>query len=302
MAVPDFQSLMIPLLHVSQGHAEISMADARDRVAELIHLTEEDVSDKLESGAGRFSNRLAWAKIHLERAGLLEKIRRGWFRLSPLGANVLKQGHDRIDLKFLDQFPGAREFRKGGTTSSDDADEQAVERTPEESLEAAHGELRDALSREILGLILDASPSFLEKLVVDLMLKMGYGGVNAEGGIVTPMGGDEGIDGIINEDRLGLDVIYLQAKRWERPVGRPEIQKFVGALHGKRAKKGVFICTSNFTSEAVEYVRLIDPKVILIDGLTLAGLMIDFGVGVSLRRMFEVKQIDSDYFADDSAN
>jgi restriction system protein len=294
MAVPDFQSLMLPLLETSREGRELSMEDARNRVAPGFNLSEADLAERMDSGARTYANRIAWAKIHLERAGLLEKTRRGWFQITDAGREVLAERPERIDLRYLSRFPGSLRFRnRSDSPEVDDID------TPRERLENAYGQIRAALAEELLGQVQSASPAFLEKVVVDLMLRMGYGGVSEEAGIVTPLTGDEGIDGIINEDRLGLDVIYLQAKRWERPVGRPEIQKFVGALHGKRARKGVCICTSSFTADAVEYCRTIDPKVVLIDGIALANLMIDFNVGVSVSQMFEIKQLDSDYFTDE---
>jgi restriction system protein len=301
MAVPDFQSLMLPLLSCVRDGNEKSMAGVRQELAEQIGLAEHDLAEKMDSGAGRFANRVAWAKVHLERAGLLEKTRRGWFRIAPEGSQVLASPPERLDLKFLNRYPGSVAFRSRAAESDEaGVHEEEDPATPEETLETSYQKIRQALAQEVLAQVLESPPALLEKLVVDLMLKMGYGGVSKENGIVTPLSGDEGIDGIINEDRLGLEVIYLQAKRWERPVGRPEIQKFVGALHGKRARKGVFICTSSFTQEAIEYVRFIDPKVILIDGIGLAERMIDFNVGVSRVRTYELKRIDSDYFADEA--
>lgn len=300
MAVPDFQSLMFPLLEAAGCGNEMSMPDVRQIVGEGLRLSSEDLALRMDSGAATFANRIAWAKIHLERAGLLEKTRRGWFRITTTGQQVLQNPPDRLDLRFLDRFPGSVAFRNRNRTANDDSgDARETSETPQEVLEAAYREIRRTLAQEILGQVIASSPGFLERLVVDLMLAMGYGGVGKADGLVTSMSGDEGIDGIINEDRLGLDVIYLQAKRWERPIGRPEIQKFVGALHGKRAKKGVFICTSHFTQEAIDYVRQIDPKVILIDGMTLAEFMIDFNVGVSRGQVYELKHIDSDYFSDE---
>jgi len=299
MAVPDFQSLMLPLLRCARDGQERSMAETRQLLAAELQLSEADLSERMDSGAARFANRLAWAKIHLERAGLLESTRRGWFQITPIGRDLLDSPPERLDLKYLNRFPGSVAFRNRAQTADQGDAANGDAETPLEALEAAHRQIRAALAQDLLARIQMASPDFLERLVVDLMRTMGYGGVGEESGIVTPISGDEGIDGIINEDRLGLDVIYLQAKRWERPVGRPELQKFVGALHGKRARKGVFICTSTFTMEAVDYVRSIDPKVILIDGLRLAELMIDFNVGVTRTQTFDIKQVDSDYFSDE---
>lgn len=203
----------------------------------------------------------------------------------------------KIELPFLRQFPKFIEFQN---KKSNDAPElPALTETPEESLAAAYEKMRSELVTELLTQIKAASPEFFERLVLDLMIKMGYGGTNINTASLTAHGADAGIDGIINEDQLGLDVIYLQAKRWKASVGRPEIQKFVGALYGRRAKKGVFLTTSNFTQDAREYVITIDPKVVLIDGDRLAQYMIDYNVGVSKNRVYEIKKIDTDYFVDE---
>jgi restriction system protein len=299
--VPDFQSLMLPLLRIAADGKEHALAAARARLASEFHLTEAEQGELLPSGRqSRFANRVAWAKVYLEQGGLVESIRRGHFQISDRGRQVLKSPPARIDIKFLDQYPEFIEFRtpKGKpeapaertTSESEDAD------TPEEALEAAHTKIKASLASQVLARVKTGSPSFFERLVVELLLKMGYGGSRMDAGQAVGKGGDEGIDGVINEDRLGLDVVYLQAKRWEGSVGRPEVQKFVGALHGKRAKKGVFITTGSFSSDAMAYVEHIDPKVVLIDGRRLAELMIDFEVGVTTARTFHVKRLDSDYF------
>lgn len=292
---------MLPLLaHVADGN-EYTIAGCRDLLADEFNLTEEERKQRLPSGAAnRFYNRLAWAKTYLERAGLIEKVRRGVFKISPVGIEVLTSEPDRIDITFLHKFPSFAEFRKKGTSNGSHTEQPGAsiesDATPEEALDNAYQRLRDELAAEILAQIRQSHPSFFEQLVVDLMLKMGYGGPGDDAGNVTSYGGDGGIDGIINEDALGLDVIYLQAKRWENTVGRPEIQKFVGALHGNRAKKGVFLTTSNFSVDAIDYVRSIDPKVVLIDGIKLAQLMIEYDVGVSTSQVYAIKKIDSDYF------
>ena len=291
---------MLPLLsHVADGN-EHTIAASRDILADQFNLTEEERKQRLPSGAANtFYNRLAWAKTYLERAELITKIKRGVFVISPRGREVLADRPDRITIGYLQRFPEFEEFRKKGTsvdnepTSSDTIDRSE---TPEEELDNAYEKLRDELAAELLLQVRSAHPSFFEQLVVDLMLKMGYGGPGDDAGNVTSYGSDGGIDGIINEDSLGLDVIYLQAKRWENTVGRPEIQKFVGALHGKRAKKGVFLTTSNFSTEAIDYVKTIDPRVVLIDGKKLAQLMIDFDVAVSTVHTYNIKKVDSDYF------
>jgi len=289
---------MLPLLKFASDGVEHSLADARSPLADQFSLTEEERAELLPSGQQpRFNNRVAWAKVYLERAGILTKTRRGHFKITERGTHVLSTAPDRIDINFLKQFPEFDSFRTKQSTNEDEG--TIDDATPEEVLQSAYETIRDSLATEILTIVKSLSPVFFEHLVLDLMLKMGYGGSREDSGLVTNPTADEGIDGIINEDQLGLDVIYLQAKRWENTVGRPEIQRFVGALHGRRAKKGVFLTTSNFSQEAREYVATIDPKVVLIDGLKLAQLMIDYNVGVSKSQIYEIKRVDSDYFADD---
>lgn len=301
MAIPDFQTLMLPLLEFVADGSEFTIAGCRDVLADRYNMTEEERNQRLPSGAANtFYNRLAWAKTYLERAGLLVKVKRGVFKISESGSELLKNPPPKIDTLYLQRFAAFNEFRSKGTETSIDSDAvslpKEVRATPEEALDIAYKNLRDDLAGQLLAQIKASHPSFFEKLVVDLMLKMGYGGPADNAGTVTSYGHDNGIDGVINEDTLGLDVIYLQAKRWENTVGRPEIQKFVGALHGKRAKKGVFLTTSSFSNEAIEYARAIDPKVVLIDGTKLSQLMIDFDVGVSTTQTYTLKRIDTDYF------
>jgi restriction system protein len=258
VAVPDFQSLMLPLLRIARDDREHSLAEARDALATEFHLSAADLNEPLPSGRQpKFSNRVAWAKSYLQQAGLLVSPRRGHFQLSSRGRDVLKSSPSRIDIKFLEQYPEFIEFRypKGGTESAGSTGQtSAVEpETPEEALEAAHIRMRGGLAAELLGRVKAGSPQFFERLVVELLLKMGYGGSRKDAGQAIGKSGDEGIDGVISEDRLGLDVVYLQAKKWDGTVGRPEIQRFVGALHGKRAKKGVFITTGSFSAEAGAY-------------------------------------------------
>lgn len=210
----------------------------------------------------------------------------------------MKQGHASIDIAVLEQYPEFVEFRYERKSGKKTVKEAVVDsqETPEETLQSSYQSIRSDLVGDLLARIGDNSPEFFESLVVDLMLAMGYGGSKLDAGQALGKSGDEGIDGIIKEDKLGLDIVYLQAKRWEGSIGRPEIQKFVGALHGKRAKKGVFITTSNFSQEAMSYVSTIDPKVVLIDGQMLAELMIDHGLGVSTVTSYEIKRVDLDYF------
>ena len=300
MAVPDFQSLMLPLLRLAADGAEHSLGEARESLAKEFKLTDADLTEPLPSGRqSKFSNRVAWAKSYLQQAGLFVSPKRGHFQITDRGQQVLASPPERITIRFLEQYPEFLEFR----SRSDDEEvvaatpgtEPEIE-TPEEALSAAYVRMRAALASEVLARVKAGSASFFERLVVELLIRMGYGGSRKDAGQAVGRSGDEGIDGIISEDRLGLDIVYLQAKKWAGTVGRPEIQKIVGALHGKRAKKGVFITTGSFTSDASEYVAHIDPKVVLIDGRRLAELMIDFDTGVGTSGTYHVKRIDSDYF------
>jgi restriction system protein len=303
LAIPDFQTLMRPLLELSSDGKDHNLREAREALASKFGLTDAELKTLLPSGRQPiFMNRVAWAKTYLQRAGLLDSPQRGHLRISNRGKTALKNAPDRITVGWLEQFPEFVEFRTPNRKKQDALALEASEeegQTPEEMLEEAHHKLRSELASELLDRVKKCSPEFFERLVVELLLNMGYGGSRKEAGEAIGVSGDEGIDGLINEDRLGLDTIYLQAKRWSGTVGRPEIQKFVGALHGQRAKKGVFITTSGFSSDAIEYVRNIEPKVILIDGEQLAEYMIDFGVGVNSVNSYEVKRIDSDYFTEE---
>lgn len=304
MAVPDFQSFFSPLLEIAGDGKEHSMVEARERIADEFKLTAGDLAERLPSGTQtKFINRVAWAKSYFVQAGVLESPRRAHFRITERGKQLRAQGHQKIDIKMLNQYKEFLEFHSPtkpdtGVTSAT-LEEICPAETPEETLQKVYQKIRLELAGEILKRIKANSPDFFEKLVVDLMVAMGYGGSRTDAGQSIGQSGDEGIDGIIKEDRLGLDVIYLQAKRWEGMVGRPEIQKFVGALHGKRAKKGVFITTGRFSSDAYNYVSSIDPKVILVDGRTLAEYMIDFNLGISTTITYEIKRIDSDYFTEE---
>ena len=302
MAVPDFQTFLLPLLRFAADGKEHSLAEALAHLAAELKLSPAEQEERLPSGLqSRFANRVAWARVYLKQAGLLLSPRRGHFVISDRGREVLKAPPPRIDVKFLQQYPEFVEFQspksKGGELTAASAGESSdTGETPEEALEAAHAKMKASLASEVLTRVKAASPEFFEKLVVELLLRMGYGGSRSDAGQAIGKAGDEGIDGVISEDRLGLDIVYLQAKRWDGSVGRPEIQKFVGALHGKRAKKGVFITSGAFTAEAMAYVEHIDPKVVLIDGRRLAELMIDFEVGVTTSRTYQIKRVDSDYF------
>ncbi|MDD5180915.1 MAG: restriction endonuclease [Gallionellaceae bacterium] len=304
MAIPDFQTLMLPLLKVVGDGREYCLRDVVELLAKEFNLVDEERQQLLPSGRyPTFDNRIAWAKTYLKKAGLIDQPRRAYFQITERGRNVLKSSPSVINMKFLEQFPEYVVFKDNSeqteTQQQVASTAPAQSETPEELIEGGARTIRKELAGEILQRIKSCSPSFFERLVVELLVKMGYGGTRQDAGRAIGRSGDEGIDGVIHEDRLGLDVIYLQAKRWEGMVGRPEIQKFVGALQGQRAKKGVFITTSDFTKEAVEYVRNIDNKVVLINGSLLANLMIDHNVGVSLAATYEIKKIDSDYFLEE---
>lgn len=297
MAIPTFQEITLPMLKLASDGQVWSLANAREELAKHFHLTEDELEELLPSGRqARFANRVAWAKVYLERGGLLSSPKRAHFQITDRGRGVLQNPPDEVSIKFLSQYPEFQEFRSRSSKSSEaESDDESTD-TPEETLESAYLTIRKNLASEVLERVKSCTPRFFEHLVVDLLLKMGYGRAGGGTGERVGQAGDEGIDGIISEDRLGLEMVYLQAKRWEGTVGRPEIQKFVGALHGKRARKGVFITTGSFSADAAAYVQTIDPKVALVDGKQLAEYMIDFGLGVSLARAYEVKRIDTDYF------
>lgn len=302
MAVPGFQEMTLPLLRfAADGHVH-QMRDARDHLADVMSLTDAEQTERLPSGRqSRFANRVAWAKVYLEKAGLLDSPAPGQFQITERGRGVLQDPPVRIDIPFMERFPEFLEFRsrRRERVSSPSSSSQESESTPEEELEQAYERLQAELADEVLANVRKLSPTGFEQLVVDVMIALGYGGGKPEAGTITQAGADQGIDGVINEDRLGLEVIYLQAKKWEPPVGRPEIQKFVGALHGKRARKGVFITTSRFTPDAHEYVQQIEPRVVLIDGERLAALMVRHGVGVTTIETLKISRVDSDYFAEE---
>jgi restriction system protein len=301
MPIPDFQSLMRPLLEAHDDGKEHLNRDLVAQLADRFELSADERREMLPSGGARlFDNRVGWAKTHITQAGLLSCPRRAISIITERGRSVLLNYPERVDLRVLNEFDDYREFRncpKATTEPQEDADGVASQ-TPEEMLENAYQKVRAEIEAELLRQIMENSPDFLERVVVDLVVRMGYGGSRKDAGEAIGRSRDEGIDGIIKEDPLGLDIIYLQAKRWDGTVGRPEIQKFAGALQGQRAKKGIFITTSNFSVDAVEYVSRIESKIILIDGAQLTQLMFDHGIGVATASTYEVKRIDSDYFAD----
>lgn len=301
MPIPDFQTLMLPALKYASEHGEHTLRQATDFLAEQFGLSPKEKAQPLPSGRQpTFYNRVSWARGYLKQAGLLRATKHNHLVITERGREVLAGNPARIGIKFLEQFPEYREFReraRAGREERSEATESEEHLTPEESLESAYRRTREELAAELLDNIRRSSPSFFEQLVVELLASMGYGGSRADAARAVGRTGDEGIDGIIDEDRLGLDSIYIQAKRWsDNPVRRTDIQQFVGALQGKRARKGIYITTSRFTDDAKQYVTTIDPRVVLIDGNRLAELMIDHGVGVSTVASYELKKLDGDYF------
>jgi restriction system protein len=302
MAIPDYQTCMLPLLkHYADGQ-EHTNRDSIDALAQEFKLTDEERRMMLPSGVqGLFDNRVNWARTYMKKAALIESPRRGVHRITKRGIGVLKKKPGGIDVAFLAQFQEFKDFRalRHAKQEEDEPELDLNNKTPEESLEEAYQKLRGDLAADLLQRLKSCSPTFFERLVVEVIVKMGYGGTRQDAGKAIGKAGDGGIDGIIKEDKLGLDAIYIQAKRWDNTVGRPEIQKFVGALTGQRAKKGLFITTSDFSADADDYVSRIDAKVVLIDGETLAQLMIDHNVGVSTTATYEIKKVDSDYFSEE---
>ncbi len=326
MTVPDYQACMLPLLQVAGDGQEHTNARMVEALARRFGLTEEERRELIPSGRQqKFDNRVGWARTYMQKAGLLETTGRARFRITPRGLTVLREQPVAINNKVLQRFPEFVEFQRRATKQDDgtgvaathdgavavpvapvaaalpseSVDILGLGQTPEETLDASYQTLRRNLAQELLERVKGNSARFFERLVVDLLVAMGYGGSRKDAGQAIGMSGDEGIDGIIKEDRLGLDVVYIQAKRWSGTVGRPTVQAFAGSLEGQRARKGVLITTSSFSKEALDYVRIIEKRIVLIDGEQLAQLMIDFGIGVAEVATYTVKKVDSDFFGED---
>lgn len=304
--IPDYQSLMLPLLKQVSDKQEHKYRDLIENLAVEFEITDEERKELLASGnQAIFDNRVGWAKTYLKKAGLLDSPKRATFTITQAGLDTLRKNLDRIDAKYLRQFPSFLEFQNASRNENESDGEviivEANEQTPEENLDKAYQRIRKSLASELLNKVVELSPTFFERLVVELLVKMGYGGSMKDAGKAIGKSGDEGIDGTIKEDKLGLDIIYIQAKRWKpgNVVGRPELHKFVGALAGQGAKKGIFITTSNFTKEALEYTPKNETKIVLIDGEQLAQLMIDYNLGCTTQQIYELKKIDSDYFGEE---
>lgn len=303
MAIPDFQSIMLPLLRcVEANKAEISTPLAVEALAAQLRLTDEERSELLPSGLqGTFTNRVGWAATYMKKAVLLESTRRGYYRITQRGKDLLSEKPALINIKLLERYPEFGLFKqlKGTRPIGKPQPEQPIlgSATPLEALENAYENLRDELRKELLTTLKKTTPSFFERVVVDLLVKMGYGGSRTDAGKAIGRSGDEGIDGIIKEDKLGLDVVYIQAKRWDsNTVGRPDVMQFVGALQAQKATKGIFITTSRFTDDARRYVLQIGSKIVLIDGDELSQMMVENDIGVSIVSLYPVKKIDTDYF------
>jgi len=304
MAVPDYQTFMLPVLRYAGANAKriIPNVEMIEAVAQEFHLSEADRREMLPSGVQTtLVNRVSWACTYLKKAGLLEAPERAHIRITQQGVKALSAKPTGINIAFLKQYPGFQAFReRNKQITADGAIDLQTDKTPQESIEAGYQSLRSELASELLQQIGSCTPVFFERLVVELLVKMGYGGTLRDAAQVVGKSGDGGIDGIIKEDKLGLDAIYIQAKRWnDKTVGRPDVQQFAGALAGNKATKGIFITTSSFTKEAIEFARSVNhSKIVLIDGDELAELMIDHNVGVTVAQVYEVKRVDSDYFAE----
>lgn len=309
MAIPDYQSLFIPVLKFASDGNEHSLRETIEALARQLGLSEADRDELLPSGKQRkFDNRVSWARTYLQKALLLSSPGRSKFRITERGMKVLQENPSHINVKFLRQFPEFVAFqthpdRDGKIEENNHTTQEILEKTsqtPQEILEASYQSLRQTLAQELLERIKTSPPKFFESLVVDLLVAMGYGGSRKDAGQAVGQVGDGGIDGIIKEDKLGLDAIYLQAKRWEGTVGSPVVQGFAGALIGKKARKGVFITTSNFSQQARSFANGTENlKIILIDGEQLAQLMIDHDIGVTEESRYIVKKVDLDYFGDE---
>jgi restriction system protein len=308
MSIPDYQALMLPLLKRA-AMGEIRVLEAEKQMGEEFGLTPEERAQLLPSGKQRIlHNRAHWAKFYLMKAGLVRFPSRGTFVATEAGRGLLARNPSRIDVELLRQYPSFDEFYRGDHATTEQTPTTAVvapsalpSSTPEEQIDRAFLTIQSALRTELLQRISQNTPGFFEELIIELLVKMGYGGSHPDAAAQLGQSGDGGVDGVINQDRLGLDRVYLQAKRYSETnvVGRPDLQKFVGSLVGKGATKGVFVTTSKFSGDAEEYARHLSQRVILIDGQRLAELMIEHNVGVRRNRAVEFKQIDEDFFEQD---
>jgi restriction system protein len=306
MPVPGYQDLMLPLLRATSDGAVHTLKELDAVLTKQFALTKEDLDERLPSGTQKvFINRLNWAATYLKKAGLLDRPARAQLRITPEGEAVLANPPNRIDRAYLLRYPAFAEFvsaaptsvskveaRAGATSTSTSTDAK----TPRERIGDAAKELRDALADELLLKLKAGSPDFFERVVVELLQKMGYGGSFAEAAKVLGGSGDAGLDGVIKQDRLGLEAVYVQAKRWDNTVGRPTVQGFAGSLQGQRARKGVLMTTASFSREAQDFVNNIDTKIVLIDGMQLVELMMEHNIGVATEEVVDIKRLDPGYF------
>lgn len=307
MAIPDYQTLMLPVLRLADS-GEQRVADAAERIADDLGLSPDEREEMLPSGRQRLlHNRIHWAKFYMSKAGLVASPKRGRFIATEAGRALLASNPARIGVNELKDYEGFRKFYSGQKSVDDNTATVAIATsaetgTPEEQIETAYQAMQSALRAELLERIVQNTPAFFEQLIVDLLIAMGYGGSHKNAATQLGRSGDGGVDGVINEDRLGLDRVYVQAKRYaDTTVGRPDVQAFVGSLVGHGATKGVFVTTATFSSQAREYVKHLSQRVILIDGDSLTDLMIEYGVGVRVSRKIEFKRLDEDFFAEDIA-
>ena len=303
MAIPGFQNFFLPVLRAFADGKDLRAQELRASVAAQMQLSPAELQERLAGGTLTFNSRVGWAKTYLDKAGLIRTVQKGTYALTPAGKALLEEAPASIDQKFLRRYDSFREFMLGGSEANEPETAALTPtttpvdtRTPNEQLEDGYRQLRKQTEQDLLQRVLSSSPRFFEELVVELHVRMGYGGSRDDAGKALGRSGDGGIDGVIKEDPLGLDAVYLQAKRWQNNVGRPEIQGFVGSLEGERARKGVFITTAGFTKEARDYAARIDKRVVLVDGLQLASLMFEHGIGVTPVSVYEVKRLDGDYF------
>lgn len=298
--IPDFQSLMLPFLKLLADGKLHTIHEIYEALCLQFQLTQEEKEMLLPSGnQAIMRNRVGWTRTYLKKAGLIDSPQRASFIITDEGRKVLSENLTRIDVKFLKRYPVFKEWQestKGEGDDSQDKTELETGKTPEELLEYSFTKLKSELAIDLLEKVKGASPAFFESLVIDLLIKMGYGGSRKEAGEVLGKSGDGGIDGLIKEDKLGLDIIYVQAKRWENPVTIHQVRDFAGSLLSKKARKGILLTTSGFPNSAFEFINSIDPKIRLIDGVELAELMVEYNVGVTVKKSYEVKRLDLDYF------
>lgn len=301
MPIPSYDQICQPLLKLLANEEEIPFRAVTDQLSTQFKLTDEELNTRIPSGQILFYNRAGWARTYLKKAGLIESPRRGYIKITNRGLQVLRENPPLINAQFLLRYPEFQAFKEhNNSQEKSETPPQSDGITPEEAMDSGYKTLRASLEEEILERVKSCSPSFFERLVVDLLVSMGYGGSHQDAGRAVGHSGDGGIDGIIKEDKLGLDAVYIQAKRWDgNNIGRPEVQKFAGALQGHRAKKGVFITTSSFTRDAQEYTNTVEAKIILISGAELAKLMLDYNVGASTVCSYEIKKLDFDYFIEE---